>query len=171
MSSAAIFTKIQSGMRRSDGKVYCAPRNMSGPRGQHRSDPGFLRESPRDNRDHIEERTDRLKTHDYFAFLCESDIGNVFSHWTWLPGLRTQWDQAGGFTGAWSVTRLLTPLRVGYEDTYARYHPFAELKGEFPQMYRDAAFIIDQGRKAGLPTVTVANNRAGGTRTLSTNMC
>ena len=27
MSSAAIFTKIHSGMRRSDGKVYCAPRN------------------------------------------------------------------------------------------------------------------------------------------------
>ena len=27
MSSAAIFTKIQSGMRPSDGKVYCAPRN------------------------------------------------------------------------------------------------------------------------------------------------
>src|SRR3990172_3488256 len=29
MLSAAIFTKIQSGMRRSDGKVYCAPRNIS----------------------------------------------------------------------------------------------------------------------------------------------
>ena len=27
MLSAAIFTKIQSGMRPSDGKVYCAPRN------------------------------------------------------------------------------------------------------------------------------------------------
>src|SRR3990172_8327323 len=27
MLSAAIFTKIQYGMRRSDGKVYCAPRN------------------------------------------------------------------------------------------------------------------------------------------------
>jgi hypothetical protein len=117
---------------------------------------------PRDNRYHIEERTDRLKTPDYFAFLHEWSIGNVFSHWTWLPDLRTQWDQIGGFTGAWSVTRLLTPLRVGYEDTYARYHPFAELKDEFPQMYRDAALIIDQGRKAGLPTVTVANNRAGG---------
>jgi uncharacterized protein YecE (DUF72 family) len=122
----------------------------------------FFEKVPRDSRYHIEERTDRLKTHDYFAFLRESGIGNVFSPWTWLPDLRTQWDHAGGFTGAWSVTRLLTPLRVGYEDTYARYHPFAELKDEFPQMYRDAAFIIDQGRKAGLPTVTVANNRAGG---------
>src|SRR3990172_9785429 len=29
MLSAAIFTKIQYGMRRSDGKVYCAPRNIS----------------------------------------------------------------------------------------------------------------------------------------------
>ena len=122
----------------------------------------FFEKIPRDFRYHIEERTDRLKTPDYFAFLHEWSIGNVFSHWTWLPDLRAQWDQAGGFTGAWSVTRLLTPLRVGYEDTYLNYHPFAELKDEFPQMYRDAAFIIEQGRKAGLPTVTVANNRAGG---------
>jgi hypothetical protein len=29
MLSAAIFTKIRSGMRRPDGKVYCAPRNKS----------------------------------------------------------------------------------------------------------------------------------------------
>jgi len=36
MSSAAIFTKIQSGMRRSDGKVYCAPRNKSVPAGVDR---------------------------------------------------------------------------------------------------------------------------------------
>jgi len=122
----------------------------------------FFERIPRDWRYHIEERTDRLKTPDYFAFLHEWSIGNVFSHWTWLPDLRTQWDQAGGFTGAWSITRLLTPLRVAYEETYARYHPFAELKDEFPQMYRDAAFIIDQGLKAGVPTVTVANNRAGG---------
>lgn len=28
MLSAAIFTKIRSGMRPPDGKVYCAPRNM-----------------------------------------------------------------------------------------------------------------------------------------------
>ncbi len=122
----------------------------------------FFEQIPPDSRYHIEERTDRLKTPDYFAFLHEWSIGNVFSHWTWLPDLKTQWQQAGGFTGTWSITRLLTPLRVAYEETYARYHPFAELKDEFPQMYRDAATIILEGTKASLPTVTVANNRAGG---------
>ena len=35
MLSAAIFTKIQSGMRPSDGKVYCAPRNNREHRIEH----------------------------------------------------------------------------------------------------------------------------------------
>jgi len=122
----------------------------------------FFSALPDDNRYHIEERTDRLKTPDYFAFLRERGIGNVFSHWTWLPGLQTQWEQAGGFTGSLSITRLLTPLRMKYEETYAAYSPFAELRDEFPQMYRDAAMIIREAQKAALPTVTVANNRAGG---------
>jgi len=44
MLSAAIFTKIRSGMRRSDGKVYCAPRNKYFPYARrpevHFSSPG-----------------------------------------------------------------------------------------------------------------------------------
>lgn len=122
----------------------------------------FFRDLPADDRYHIEERTDRLKTPAYFDFLKAHGIGNVFSHWTWLPDLGRQWEQAGGFTGALSVARLLTPLRMPYEDAYARYFPFSELKDEFPQMYRDTARIIREGMSAGIPTVTVSNNRAGG---------
>ena len=122
----------------------------------------FFSDVPKDNRYHIEERTDRLKTAAYFDFLRRHKIGNVFSHWTWLPDLKRQWEQAGGFTGALSVTRLMTPLRVPYEEAYARYFPFDTLKDEFPQMYRDTALIIREGMSAGIPTVTVSNNRAGG---------
>lgn len=123
----------------------------------------FFEAVPPDHRYHIEERTDRLKTPDYFAFLRERGIGNVFSHWTWLPDLRKQWEQSDGFVSpSLSLTRLLTPLRVAYEDSYARYHPFAEMKDEIETMYRDAAFIIREGLSVGLPTITIANNRAGG---------
>jgi len=123
----------------------------------------FFSQIPRDHRYHIEERTDRLKTGEYFAFLHERGIGNVFSHWTWLPDLKTQWEQVEGFTNpALSITRLLTPLRVAYEESYARYHPFAELKDEISSMYRDAAFLIREGMSVNLPTITVVNNRAGG---------
>ena len=123
----------------------------------------FFAHVPQDHRYHIEERTDRLKTENYFAFLHEQGIGNVFSHWTWLPDLKTQWEQVGGFTNpAMSITRLLTPLRVAYEESYARYHPFSELKDEMESMYRDAAFIIREGMNVNLPTITVVNNRAGG---------
>jgi hypothetical protein len=122
----------------------------------------FFGELPKDDRYHIEERTDRLKTAAYFDFLRRHKIGNVFSHWTWLPDLKRQWEQAGGFTGALSITRLMTPLRMPYEEAYARYSPFNELKDEFPEMYRDTARIIREGMSAGIPTVTVSNNRAGG---------
>lgn len=123
----------------------------------------FFEAIPKDKRYHIEERTDRLKTPAYFAFLREYGIGNVFSHWTWLPDLRKQWEQSGGYTSPnLGITRLLTPLRVAYEESYARYHPFAELKDEFETMYRDAAFLIREGLSIELPTILVANNRAGG---------
>ncbi len=122
----------------------------------------FFDSIPPDDRYHIEERTDRLKTEDYFQFLQSRGIANVFSHWTWLPDLKTQWEQAGGFSGAMGIIRLLTPLNMKYDDTYERYAPFNKLIDEFPEMYRDAAMIIHEGQDAGLPTVTVANNRAGG---------
>lgn len=126
----------------------------------------FFDAIPRDDRYHIEERTDRLKTEDYFVFLHQNGIGNVFSHWTWLPDLRKQWEQAGGFTGSAAIIRLLTPLRVAYEESYATYHPFAELRDEFTSMYKDAAFIIREGLSIRLPTILVANNRAGGNANL-----
>lgn len=122
----------------------------------------FFDAIPTDHRYQIEERTDRLKTPDYFEFLRSKRIGNVFSHWTWLPGLDRQWEQSGGFTSSLGITRLLTPLRATYEDTYARYAPFNQLVDELPNMYRDAAFIIRSGMSIGLPTITVVNNRAGG---------
>ena len=56
----------------------------------------------------------------------------------------------------------MTPPKTVYEEAYARYFPFAELKDEFPQMYRDAADLIRAGMSAGVPTVTISNNRAGG---------
>lgn len=122
----------------------------------------FFDSIPPDPRYHIEERTDRLKTPAYFDFLRERQIGNVFSHWTWLPDLKRQWQQSGGFTSTLGITRLLTPLRSTYEETYARYAPFDRLQDELTDMYRDAAFIIRSGLEINLPTITVVNNRAGG---------
>ncbi len=123
----------------------------------------FFDRVPKDSRYHIEERTDRLKTSAYFDFLRSYGIGNVFSHWTYLPPLRKQWQQAGGFTSTdAAIVRLLTPLGMKYEDAYKRYHPFDKLMDEFPRMYREAAEIAREGVRQRVPTYIAVNNRAGG---------
>lgn len=123
----------------------------------------FFKAIPPDSRYHLEERTDRLKTKDYFACLRDHAVGNVFSHWTFLPPLSVQIEQAGGFTHPDSVmTRLLTPPGVRYEEAYAKYHPFDELKDEFPRMYADAAAIITEAIGQNRVNYSAVNNRAGG---------
>jgi hypothetical protein len=123
----------------------------------------FFKAIPPDSRYHLEERTDRLKTKDYFTSLREHGVGNVFSHWTFLPPLSVQLEQAGGFTHPDSVmTRLLTPPGVRYEEAYAKYHPFDELKDEFPRMYADTAAIITEAIGQNRVNYSAVNNRAGG---------
>ena len=59
----------------------------------------------------------------YFAWLEDRGLGFVFSHWTWLPPLRKQWELCGSrFTAAnrHVVARLLTPLHLKYADAYAQ---------------------------------------------------
>ncbi|MFC1535278.1 DUF72 domain-containing protein, partial [Thermodesulfobacteriota bacterium] len=74
---------------------------------------GFLSELPKDNRYHIETRTEFYHTKPYFELLSKHGIGHVLSHWTWLPPLRKQFIKAGKQfynSGRQCIIRLLTPL-------------------------------------------------------------
>lgn len=123
----------------------------------------FFDRIPNDDRYHIEERTDRLKTPEYFDFLSDNNIGNVFSHWTYLPTLKTQFERAGDFTAKdMVIIRLLTPLELNYNQTYSRYHPFNKLFEEFPEMYQDTVQMILEAMEKEISVYVVANNRAGG---------
>lgn len=128
-----------------------------------RSQEGFFSKIPEDKRYHIEERTDRLKTPDYFRFLKAHKIGNVFSHWSYLPSLSKQLEQAGGFWNPkMAILRLLTPRGVKYEDAYLRYFPFKELKDEDQPMYDDTVRIVRSAMEAEVEGWITVNNRAGG---------
>lgn len=132
---------------------------------------GFFREIPNDVQAHLELRSAHLLAPPYFAWLEDRGLGFVFSHWTWLPPLREQWQLCGGrFTAANRevVARLLTPRNVPYAKAYAAAYPFTQAVAaiaETPQaqdMVLDATALAYQAEKQDALLNLIANNRAWG---------
>jgi uncharacterized protein YecE (DUF72 family) len=81
----------------------------------------FFQAIPRDNRYHLELRTDLYLREPVFEVLEKHGVGQVLSHRTWLPPLRKQLAKTGGrfFSAAKQcVIRLLTPIGMRYDDSY-----------------------------------------------------
>jgi len=94
-------------------------------------------------------------------------VGQVLSHWTWLPSLEGQFRKAGRrfFNGGReAVVRLMTPRGVRYADAYKQAFPFDRMqKGmESPGMIADAVGIARMGLREDVRINMVVNNRAGG---------
>jgi len=132
----------------------------------------FFGDIPTDERQvHLELRSEHLLTEAYFAFLATAGLGHVFSHWTWLPMIRTQWFRCGEqFTAAnaEAVTRLLTPRDMKYAEAYARAHPFDQPvpalsnTPEAKAMVLDATALAWQAHAQQATLHLIANNRAWG---------
>lgn len=132
----------------------------------HRLD-AFFHEIPKDSRYHFEFRTDSYLREPVFQVLDKHGVGQVLSHWTWLPSLLAQWQRSGRRCFSASrlvVLRLLTPRGMRYEEAYARAHPFDRLVEEMiqPNLFRDTAEIVARGIQEGLTVCVIINNRAGG---------
>lgn len=140
-----------------------------------RMDPGFLadrldaffRAVPEDPRYHVELRTDSYLCEPVFRVLAEHGVGQVLSHWTWLPPLLSQWHRSGRRFFNKSrlvVLRLLTPRGMRYEEAYARAHPFDRLIGEMvqPSLFQDTAELVTRGIQGNQTVCVIVNNRAGG---------
>lgn len=132
---------------------------------------GFFAAIPGGVQPHLELRSEHLLVPPYFDWLADRGLGFVFSHWTWLPPIRTQWRLCGErFTAAngQAVTRLLTPRNVKYADAYAAAYPFdravPEIAGsrEARDMVLDAAALTYQAEAQGVLLNVVLNNRAWG---------
>ncbi|RMF58426.1 MAG: DUF72 domain-containing protein, partial [Bacteroidetes bacterium] len=120
---------------------------------------------------HIELRSDHLLVPAYFDWLAARGIGHVFSHWTWLPPIREQWVRCGQrFTArdGNAVARLLTPLRMKYEEAYALAYPFdrpVPALSETPaarNMILDATALVFQAERQDALLNLILNNRAWG---------
>ncbi len=135
----------------------------------------FFQEIPRDNRYHLELRTDLYLRDQIFEVLEKYGVGQVLSQWTWLPPLRKQMTKAGGRffnAGKQCVIRLLTPLGMRYDDSYVQAYPFDKLvEGMLqPEMILETVDLIWQALNQGVLVNVIINNRAGGNAPLLAQM-
>ena len=127
----------------------------------------FFASAPEELFYHVELRTDAYLSEPVFQLFRERGIGQVLSHWTWLPSLRDQFRASEGrfFNAAGNaIIRLMTPRGMRYEAAYAKAHPFDRLvEGMLqPAMLRDSAMILRRAVAEGVNVHLIANNRAGG---------
>ncbi|MDF1552683.1 MAG: DUF72 domain-containing protein, partial [Deferrisomatales bacterium] len=127
----------------------------------------FFASVPEDPRYHLELRTPGYLAPPLFAMLGRRGVGQVLSHWTWLPSLGEQLRRASGrFTNAGQtcVVRLLTPRNVRYADAYAAAHPFDRLVAGMldPHMVSGTVELLRTAVSQSVETDVIVNNRAGG---------
>jgi len=126
----------------------------------------FFKAVPTDTRYHVELRTQALLTAPVFNVLKQHGVGQVLSHWTWLPSLSKQFSLSGNrfLNRDTGIIRLMTPRGVRYEDAYARAHPFrAGVSGmQTPGMIENTVEIVRKAIEEGIRIHVIVNNRAGG---------
>lgn len=135
----------------------------------------FFESIPSDSRYHVELRTDAYLTSAVFDALQRHGVGQVLSHWTWLPSLRSQFGKAGEKVmnrGLELVVRLMTPRNMRYEDAYAMAHPFDRLVEEMahPAMTAETVWLIEEAIARGFHINVIINNRAGGNAPMMARM-
>jgi uncharacterized protein YecE (DUF72 family) len=127
----------------------------------------FFASIPRDDRYHVELRTESLLAAPVFEVLGKHGVGQVLSHWTWLPSLRRQFRLSGNTfmnAGGNTILRLLTPRGMRYEEAYAKAHPFDKLVEGMvtPQMIEDTVGLMGHAVEQKARINVIVNNRAGG---------
>ena len=127
----------------------------------------FFSRIPEDDRYHVEIRTEGFLRPAVFDALERHGVGQVLSHWTWLPALSRQFALSGGRIlnrGRRLLIRLMTPRGMRYEDAYAKAHPFSrQVEGMTdPAMVRETVSLMRLAGSQGGKATVIVNNRAGG---------
>lgn len=126
----------------------------------------FFTAIPKDNRYHLELRTDAYLKDPVFEVMKKHNVGQVLSHWTWLPHLLKQFSHAGNtFTNSNScIIRLITPGGMRYEEAYAKAYPFDKMVDGMlqPEMVAEATAMIKTAVEKAVNINIIINNRSGG---------
>jgi len=72
-----------------------------------------------------------------------------------------------GFTAAFTMLRLLTPLGMSYEAAKKRAQPYTKIVEELPQMRRETVQLVRQALGAGRRAYVLVNNKAEGNAPLT----
>jgi uncharacterized protein YecE (DUF72 family) len=127
----------------------------------------FFKAVPKDKRYHIELCTETYLSEPVFDILEKHEVGLVYSHWNWLPSLSKQFSKTKGRffnSGGDCIIRLMTPLWMSYEDSYAKAFPFDKMVDGMmnPEMIDDTIQIIMERIRRRKRMVLIINNRVGG---------
>jgi uncharacterized protein YecE (DUF72 family) len=109
---------------------------------------------------------DLLGVH-FSLMLSRHGVAHVYNHWSGMPPLAEQHTRMEGFTAAFTVLRLLTPLRMSYEAAKKRAEPYTKIVEELPQMRRETVQVVRQAVGAGRRAYVLVNNRAEGNAPLT----
>lgn len=131
----------------------------------------FFESIPEDDRYHLELRTEAYLSLPVFSLMRKHGLGQVLSHWTWLPPLDKQFDKSGRRffnAGGQAVIRLMTPIGLRYEEAYAKAHPFDKLVPGLlqPRMIADTVKLMRKAIAEGIQMNVIINNRSGGSAPL-----
>jgi len=127
----------------------------------------FFGSIPNDSRYHLELRTGVYLSSPVFKVLKKYGVGQVLSHWTWLPRLKEQFGKANGRifnSGNQLMIRLMTPIGMRYEAAYAKAHPFDRLADGMlhQEMINETVEIMQKAVEEDVDISILINNRAGG---------
>lgn len=126
----------------------------------------FFSAVPKDRRYHLELRTDSYLKPPVFEIMKKHNVGQVLSHWTWLPGLMKQFGHSGNiFTNSDEcIVRLITPLGMRYEPAYATAFPFDKMiEGMMrPEMIPETVTLMRTAVDRAITINVIVNNRSGG---------
>lgn len=123
----------------------------------------FLSKLPKDFSYAVEVRNQRLLGSEYRSLLKAHRVAHVYNHWTYMPPLAEQHRRVGEtFPAPFVVLRLLTPLRLKYEQAVQMAEPYNRIVKALPEMRNDTVRLIREAVARERRAYVLVNNRAEG---------
>ncbi len=127
----------------------------------------FFKQLPRDFRYAVEVRNPGLLGMRYLQVLSYHGVAHVYNHWSGMPSLAEQHRLMQGFTGGFTVLRLLTPSNMSYAAAKKRAEPYTKIVEELPQMRHESVQLVHQAVSEGRRAYVLVHNWCEGNAPLT----